>query len=121
LRQAQVAEAMATAEDFAAMLRAQQDMQRGMLEMIARISQPQAANMVDNRSIGKPSSFRGAEGAYHEWETKLVAYLKVTNPRAPDWLRWATMQTEAVGEDGMEEEDMKLFSTKLHAILVSIT
>jgi hypothetical protein len=79
---------MASAEDFAAMLRAQQEMQRGMLEMIARISQPPAANMVDNRGIGKPSSFRGEEGRYHEWKTKLVAYLKVTNPRAPDWLRW---------------------------------
>jgi hypothetical protein len=122
---------MATAEDFAAMLRAQQDMQRGMLEMITRISQPQGS-MVDNRGIGKPFSFRGEEGKYHEWKTKLVAYLKVTNPRAPGWLRWATTQTEAVREDDLEIMfqntdayaelgDMKQFSTKLHAILVSIT
>jgi hypothetical protein len=124
-----IPEAMASAEDFAAMLRAQQDMQRGMLELIARMSQPPAGSMVDNRGIGKPSSFRGEAERYHEWKTKLVAYLKVTNPRAPDWLRWATMQTEAVSEDGMdlsleghaELGDMKLFSTKLHAILVSIT
>jgi hypothetical protein len=66
------------------MLGVQQELQRGMLELIARISQPPAGNMVDNRGIGKPFSFRGAEGAYHEWKTKLVAYLKVTNPRAPD-------------------------------------
>ena len=103
------------------MLRAQQEMQRGMLEMIARISQPPAGSMVDNRGIGKPSSFRGEEGKYHEWKTKLVAYLKVTNPRAPDWLRWATTQTEAVSEDDLEIMfqntdayaelgDMKLFS-----------
>jgi hypothetical protein len=122
---------MATADQFAAMLQAQQDMQRGMLEMISRISQPQS-NMVDNRGIGKPSSFRGEEGKYHEWKTKHVAYLKVTNPRAPDWPMWATTQTEAVGESDMEIMfqntdayaelgDMKLFSTKLHAILVSIT
>jgi hypothetical protein len=31
------------------------------------------------------------------------------------------MQTEAVAEDDVVEEDMELFSTKLHAILVSIT
>jgi hypothetical protein len=122
---------MATAEDFAAMLRAQQEMQRGMLEMIARISQPQGS-MVDNRGIGKPSSFRGEEGKHHEWKTKLVAYLKVTNPRAPDWFRRATTQTEAVSDDDLEIMfqnthayaelgDMKQFSTKLHAILVSIT
>jgi hypothetical protein len=124
-----ISEAMASAEDFAAMLRAQQEMQRGMLELIARMSQPPAGSMVDNRGIGKPSSFRGEPERYHEWKTKLVAYLKVTNPRAPEWLRWATMQTEAVSEDCMdlglkghaELGDMKLFSTKLHAILVSIT
>ena len=71
---------MASAEDFAAMLRAQQEMQRGMLELIARMSQPPAGSMVDNRGIGKPSSFRGEAERYHEWKTKLVAYLKVTTP-----------------------------------------
>jgi hypothetical protein len=54
---------MAAAEEFAGMLRAQQEMQRGMLELIARMSQPPVANMVDNRGIGKPSSFRGEEVA----------------------------------------------------------
>jgi hypothetical protein len=88
-------------------------------------------DVIDTRSIGKPTSFRGEEGKYHEWKTKLVAYLKVTNPRAPDWLRWATTQTEAVSESDLdimfqnteayaELEEMKLFSTQLHAILVSI-
>jgi hypothetical protein len=113
---------MATADQFAAMLQAQQEMRRGMLEMISRISQP-PGNMVDDRGIGKPSSFRGEEGKYHAWKTKLVAYLKVTNPRAPDWLRWATTQTEAVAESDVqimfqntdayaELGDTKLFSTR---------
>jgi hypothetical protein len=88
---------MATAEQFSAMLQAQQDMQRRMLEMISRISQ-QPSNMVDNRGIGKPSSTTQTE-AVSESDMEIMF-----------------QNTDAYAELG----DMKLFSTKLHAILVSI-
>jgi hypothetical protein len=57
------AKGMATAEQFAAMLQAQQEMQRGMMEVIGRMAQ-QPSNMVNNRGIGKPPTFTGDKAKY---------------------------------------------------------
>jgi hypothetical protein len=118
---------MATAEHFAAMLQAQQDMQRGMMEIIGRISQ-QPSNMVDNRGIGKPPTFTGDETKYAEFMAKLTAFAKAANYECAEWMAWAETSLTAIGETEIENRyvmpmqgQVKNFSNKLFATLISCT
>ena len=85
-------------------------------------------NLIDTRGIGKPSQFRGEDVKFHEWMSKLVACLKVTNEAAPLWPEWAAKQGDIITDADLEltfkdkdVEGAKRFSNSLHALLINIT
>ena len=87
----------------------------------------QGGGMTDTRGIGRPIVFRGDESKYAEWKAKLLAYLRVTNPKADVLVQWAGNMTSQITEEdvdleyGGEAQSVKDFAVKFFAILVSCT
>ena len=87
----------------------------------------QGSGMTDSRGIGRPIVFRGDESKYAEWKAKLLAYLRVTNPKADVLVQWAGNMTSQITEEdvdleyGGEAQSVKDFAVKFFAILVSCT
>lgn len=83
--------------------------------------------MTDSRGIGRPITYKGDESKYAEWKAKLLAYLRVSIPRADDWIRWSSGMTTAITEEDVDLEygevsqGVKDFAVKLYSILMSCT
>ena len=54
--------------------------------------------MVDSRGIGKPQIFKGGESKFGEWMTKLRGFLRTTENRSDEWLKWAMAFDDKITE-----------------------
>ena len=60
--------------------------------------------MIDSRGIGRPIVFKGEESKYAEWKAKLLAYLRVTNPKSVRWVQWGSKETGPVMDEDVDLE-----------------
>ena len=83
--------------------------------------------MTDSRGIGRPITFKGEESKYAEWKAKLLAYLRVTNPKSDSWIQWSSKRQKVITVEDVDEEfetetqEVKEFAVKFYAILMSCT
>jgi hypothetical protein len=104
---------------------AMQDLLQGVQQQRQRQHE---GGMTDTRGVGRPINFKGEESKFAEWVAKLQAYIRVTNPEAGNWLRWASEQTVTINDelisdrfDDMEINEVQKFSHRLFATVISCT
>ena len=83
--------------------------------------------LTDSRGIGKPTTFKGEENKYTEWKAKLLAYLRVNNREADNWLKWASECTSEITEEDLDlnfstkKEEVTKFAVNLYSVLMHCT
>ena len=83
--------------------------------------------LTDSRGIGKPTTFKGEENKYTEWKAKLLAYLRVNNREADNWLKWANECTSEITEEDLDlnfatkKEEVAKFAVNLYSVLMHCT
>ena len=81
--------------------------------------------MINLRGIGRPIVFKGEESKYSEWKAKLLAYLRVMNPKSDKWVQCGGKLTGPVTDEdvdlehGIESATVREFAVKLYSILMS--
>jgi hypothetical protein len=119
------------AQGLEAMRTMAQQQHHAMQELLAGVQQQRPrpeSGMTDTRGVGRPINFKGEETKFAEWVAKLQAYIRVNNPEAGNWLRWATEKTVSIDDelicdefDDMWIEEVQKFSHRLFATIISCT
>ena len=88
-------------------------------------------NKKDIDKVCRPGIFKGVEGKYHEWNTKLMAHLRSHYQHCDKWIAWALNLPNEKEDDATEgninlkwgDESTKVmeFSSRVYSLLVSIT
>ena len=130
--------AMVTIEALQAMMSGLQEQNRNNMVMLAnqhidalkeivKASKNNSSGLTDVRGVGRPTTFRGEEEKYCEWKAKLFAYLRMSAPKSMEWITWASTRTSRIQDQDIKDEyepqdsEVKDFSVKLYAILLSCT
>ena len=120
----EVKELMKTMQDNNAQL--MKDLMETIVDKMAQPPKSQGdapGQIEDKKNITRPMPFKGEETMYHEWKTKMVAYLKVKIPEAAEMLKLASKQDQVIDETGIRKiaadktwnvEAVHNFSTSLY-------
>ena len=95
--------------------------------LVAVMQQTRAQGaMTDSRGVGRPIAFKGEERKYPEWKAKLMAYLRVSQREADQWVQWASIETSEVNDQSILNHfgqdvgrAVSEFATKLYSTLMS--
>jgi hypothetical protein len=119
------------AQGLEAMRMMAQQQHAAMQELLAGVQQQRPrpeGGMTDTRGVGRPINFKGEETKFAEWVAKLQAYIRVNNPEAGNWLKWASDKTVSINDeliceefDDMWIEEVQKFSHRLFATIISCT
>ena len=102
-----------------------------LTEQTRQLGRRERPQLVDQRSIGKPTIFAGDESRFHEWAKKLEDYLCAVEPLLGRALEWAldqegTFTTDDVelffgGADENFIDEISGLNTQIKSVLASAT
>ena len=76
-----------------------EDMTNGMTTTFSEaIKEDDQKNMQHDEKVNKPERFLGEEEKYHEWMTKLLAYLRRKYAGNEDVLKWCMKEQKTIDD-----------------------